>query len=133
MAACAGGAEQENIRRRFIEERYRLMPCIYAGRECRGSLYTDDGKSFAFQRGVYLRMNFSCSVASDGIQVTISKHEGSYIPWWKNLRLEIYGWTPARGLVRQDGRAAAIPMGPGPIFISFTIPDDGAGASLRVE
>ena len=106
---------------------------VYAGPDCRGSLYTDDGESFAFARGVFLRMNFSCSVTSDGLEVTISKHEGSFDPWWKELRLEIYGWRPARGVVRQDGSARSIPMELGPNSISVTVPDTGAGATLRME
>jgi len=106
---------------------------VYAGDDCRGSLYTDDGKSFAYQQGSYLRMNFACTVTSHGIDVSISKHEGTFAPWWKDLRLEIYGWNPSRGTIQQDGHTAAIPVEHGRNFIALTISDSGAGTSLHLE
>ena len=106
---------------------------VYAGEDCRGSLYTDDGKSYGYERGVVLRMSFACSVTTNGFEIAISKHEGSFIPWWKDLRLEIYGWTPSRKVVLVNGQAAAIPVESGANFVSISIPDTGAGESLRVE
>ena len=106
---------------------------IYAGDDCRGSIYTDDGESFAYERGNFLRMNFACTVTSSGIEVTVSKHEGSFVPWWTNLRFEIYGWSPSRSVVERDGRASAIPVERGTNFVAVTIPDTGAGTSLKIE
>lgn len=106
---------------------------IYTGDDCRGSLYTDDGKSFAFEHGDSLRMHFSCAVTSSGLQISISRHEGSFVPWWKDLRLEVYGWTPKRGVVEQDGHKASIALEHGQNFVSLTVPDNGAGVWLRLE
>jgi len=39
----------------------------------------------------FLRMQFSCEVSADSIKVHIGQHEGSYHPWWSELRLEVYG------------------------------------------
>jgi hypothetical protein len=33
---------------------------VYVGNQCMEELYQDDGKTYAYQRGNYLRMNFSC-------------------------------------------------------------------------
>ncbi len=106
---------------------------VYAGDDCRGTLYTDDGESFAFERGDFLRMNFTCTVTSNGIEIAISRHEGSFIPWWNSLRLEIYGWTPARGMIQQDGQNSTLPIERGKNFIAISIPDSGTGTSLKLE
>lgn len=106
---------------------------IYAGGDCRGTLYTDDGESFAYQRGVFLRMSFTCSVTAKGIQIAISKHEGSYAPWWKQLRLEVYGWTLSRGVVLEDGHRASVAIEHGSSFVAVTVPDSVAGTSFELQ
>jgi alpha-glucosidase len=106
---------------------------IYAGNECHGSLYTDDGKTFAYQRGVFLRMDFTCSVTSNRLQIQISKHEGTFVPWWKDIRLEIYGWTPTTSAVQQDGRRTPLKFEHSQNSVALTIPDTGMGTSLELE
>jgi alpha-glucosidase len=106
---------------------------VYAGDDCRGTLYTDDGKSFAFEHGDFLRMNFTCSITSNGIEIVVSKHEGSFIPWWKSLRLEIYGWTPSRGIIQQNGQGSAIPIERGKNYVAINILDTSTGTSLKLE
>jgi alpha-glucosidase len=66
---------------------------LYAGPDCRGSLYLDDGHTYAYTRGDSLRMNFTCNVTPDALTLNITE-QGSYKPWWKDIRLEIYGWQP---------------------------------------
>jgi alpha-glucosidase len=39
---------------------------VYAGDGCAGELYQDDGKTYEFQHGMYLRAKFSCQVDSEG-------------------------------------------------------------------
>jgi alpha-glucosidase len=68
---------------------------IYVGDSCSGDLYQDDGKSFAFRSGQFLRLHFTCEVRQDGsLTVHLSAREGSFAPWWKQVRLEVFGWTP---------------------------------------
>jgi alpha-glucosidase len=70
---------------------------VYPGENCHGDLYQDDGKSFAFRTGQFLRMHFTCNQSPDGsVQVVLGAAEGSYAPWWKILRVEVYGWQPVR-------------------------------------
>jgi alpha-glucosidase len=67
---------------------------VYAGDNCHGSLYQDDGKSFAFRTGQYLRMNFTCELKADGsLTIHIAAPEGNFKPWWKQIRIETLGWT----------------------------------------
>lgn len=106
---------------------------VYAGDDCRGSLYTDDGRSFAYRRGVYLRIDFTCSLTSQGITINISKHAGNYTPWWKELRIEVYGFTPARNVILLNGQKTSAPVERGENFIAVTVPDSAAGSSVVLE
>jgi len=104
---------------------------VYTGNECHGTLYTDDGKSFAYTRNDFLRMQFTCAVTSDGLRVQISPHEGSYDPWWKKVRVEVYGWTTASNTVEQDGHPTNAKIEHGANSISVTVDDNGKGTSIR--
>ena len=71
---------------------------VYAGPDCTGELYLDDGISFNFRKGAFLRRHFTCEQASDGsLTVHLSQTEGSYAPWWSEIRIEAVGWQPQQG------------------------------------
>jgi alpha-glucosidase len=66
---------------------------VYAGQNCRGDLYQDDGKTFAFRSGQFLRRQFACAVNPDGtLTINLGTREGSFAPWWKQVRIETFGW-----------------------------------------
>ena len=77
---------------------------VFPGSDCHGSIYTDDGNSFAYRRGVFSRTKMTCSSSSGKTMVNIAAAEGSYVPWWKELQVVVYGAdkNPARVLV--DGK-----------------------------
>lgn len=65
-----------------------------AGGECAGSLYLDDGHSYNFRKGESLRQSFTCSIgASSALSVDLARPEGSYAPWWKEIRVEVIGFA----------------------------------------
>jgi alpha-glucosidase len=64
---------------------------VYPGPDCRGSLYSDDGNSFAYQRGVFFREQFSCETSVSTLKVNLAKGEGTYAPWWKEIRVTAFG------------------------------------------
>ncbi len=69
---------------------------VFPAEDCHGDVYLDDGKSFDYRRGVFLRQHFTCAVNPDGsLVVTLGKVEGSYKPWWNSVRVEAVGWTGA--------------------------------------
>ncbi len=75
----------------------RIYPAIDPSTSCAGEVYADDGHSFAYRKDVFARVRFSCSLATDGsMSVTIAPQQGSFVPWWTQYRLEVYGWTPKR-------------------------------------
>jgi len=82
---------------------------VFPGDDCHGDLYQDDGKSFDYRKGAYLRLHFTCSVGADGsLSVDIPKREGSFTPWWTTFRIEAVGWTPSATQVSIDGHSAAL-------------------------
>ena len=81
---------------------------VYAGDDCRGELYTDDGHSFAYRSGEFLHMSFACTIAPDELKLEVSKHAGSYAAWWKELRVEVYGWQPTRNTAESDGHSFSV-------------------------
>lgn len=106
--------------------------------DCAGSVYLDDGVSYDFRRGEFLRMGFTCQLTAKGINVIIAPHEGSYAPWWKILSIEVYGASkPAvEATVSSPGGAEPHAITPG--FdgehhrITALLPDDGKGLVLHL-
>ncbi len=64
---------------------------VYPGPECAGSLYLDDGKTFAYQRGESLRVSYSCTPAKDALGISISARQGKFSPWWKRICITVFG------------------------------------------
>lgn len=71
----------------------RVYPPTTYGAPCGGSLYLDDGVSYDFKKGDYLRVQISCRLSTQGLIVTVAPREGSFEPWWKLLSIEVYGAT----------------------------------------
>jgi len=68
---------------------------VYPGENCHGDIYQDDGKTFTFRTGQYFRQHFTCTLNPDSsLAIHIGEPEGSFKPWWKQLRVEVHGWTP---------------------------------------
>ena len=43
---------------------------VYPGSDCHGSVYLDDGSSFNYEKGEFLRLGLSCQESADSIRVT---------------------------------------------------------------
>jgi alpha-glucosidase len=75
---------------------------VYPGENCRGSLYEDDGHTFAYQKGEILRINYSCTSSASSVTVASSVEKHAYKPWWNNTALTIYGAAATPKEVRID-------------------------------
>jgi alpha-glucosidase len=106
---------------------------IYAGNSCTGDLYLDDGKSYAFERGEFLRMHFTCKVTADGLELSIGAHQGPYPAWWKQIHAEVFGWTPRQNQALIKGNPAPIAIEKLPQGISLNVTDDGKGLELELQ
>jgi alpha-glucosidase len=105
---------------------------VYAGRDCAGRLYLDDGKTYAYQNGESLRTDFSCEVTADRLRLVLGKHQGSYAAWWHEIRVEIYGWTARSFTARLDDKIIDSGIDVSSGHLSLTIPDSGNGGLLEV-
>ena len=107
---------------------------VYPGKECKGSVYIDDGHSFAYKQGDFLRMEFTCQETQSGIAIHVGAHEGSYVPWWKDLQVEVYASpaSPVRASIN-GSREVAPSLDPQRHTITVQVPDNGKGADLRIE
>jgi alpha-glucosidase len=65
---------------------------VYPGSQCSGSVYLDDGHTFAYQSGEYLRQSFSCQSDDKGMRITFHARQGSYAPWWKFIEVVVFDW-----------------------------------------
>ncbi len=110
----------------------RVYPPAKAGGDCSGSLYLDDGVSFAFKDGNSLRLQFACNAGVDGVTVLVGAREGKFIPWWSEFAVEIYG---------APGEAKSARTAAGDVPTSYdsehhstraVVTDDGKGFELRV-
>jgi alpha-glucosidase len=106
---------------------------VYAGDECTGQVYQDDGRTFAYEKGVFLRERFACQVGRDGMQITLGPREGTYPAWWKGVRIAIYGWTPSKDEVRINGVVVHTQIERGEHRTVFTVADDGQSARIDVR
>jgi len=80
-----------------------LQLSVYPGPDCKGSLYDDDGNTFAYQRGETLRMSFTCDVSSDALKVRIGEPSGSYKPWWNRVQVQVFGIAHSPAAVTVNG------------------------------
>jgi len=72
---------------------------VYPGSNCQGSLYEDDGNTFAYKHGEFARTQFTCDESSTNIDLHISKAEGNYKGWWHSLKIKVYGMeSPPKNL-----------------------------------
>jgi alpha-glucosidase len=109
------------------------LPNTASSKDCRGTLYQDDGHTFAYQRGEFLRVNYACQVSSGAASVTSSIEKNAYQPWWKNAEVTVYGATTAPKEVRigdeiiHDWRYDSLAHA-----VTFTVPDAAKNWSVRL-
>lgn len=106
---------------------------VYAGGNCAGQLYVDDGKTYAYKTGASLRMDFRCEISADGMILRIGKHDGSYPAWWQKIRIEIVGWSPRKGKARLNNDSTGLKLDLTSTGVALSISDEGRGEVLEIE
>jgi alpha-glucosidase len=106
---------------------------VYPGDDCQGSLYLDDGISFAYKNGDYLRINFTCEQTPGSVKVKIRPAEGRFAPWWTQVELQVYGISASPAQVLAGNSAVAgWKFDPATHSLSATIPNPAAGAEIAI-
>ena len=105
---------------------------VYPGPNCSGDLYQDDGTSFAYRSGVYLRIHMTCQTAPDGsLGIHINAPQGSFHPWWKQLRIEAIGWNTAAATVTTP--SGQLPIERSGKALVFTVPFTSAASDFTLK
>src|SRR6185312_4029296 len=78
---------------------------VYPDRTCQGSLYLDDGLSFDYTKGKYLRVDYSCEGYEDALRLTISPQKGTFAPWFNQIHMIVYGVKQQPASVSLNGKA----------------------------
>src|SRR6266567_7531373 len=107
---------------------------VYPGPQCSGSLYLDDGHTFQYQKGDYLRQTFSCEADGKSVRVNFGARQGSYAPWWKMLEIVIYDWPSehASAKLSTSGSPLKTSYDRGKRALHVTIPDVSGEAELSI-
>jgi alpha-glucosidase len=76
---------------------------VYPGSDCKGTVYLDDGHTFAYQHGQFLRQDFTCDADAKSVRLHFHQRQGSYTPWWKFVDVVVYDWPSARAEAKVSG------------------------------
>lgn len=106
---------------------------VFPGPNCAGHLYQDDGTTFAYQRGHFLRMSFTCEVSPNREHLTIhiGKHIGLYPAWWHQIAVQVNGLSNKPASITIDGHPATFTTTDHSITI--TMPDQGNGIDIALS
>jgi hypothetical protein len=80
-------------------------------------------------------MDFSCQVVSTGVTLHLGEHQGTLHPWWKRIRVELYGWGSGAAVVKWNREV----NGPVASFdatrhtLTLEINDDSQGSDLEIS
>ena len=107
---------------------------VYPGKDCHGSVYLDDGKTLAYTRGEFLRIEFSCAVTASGVELRVGERKGNYLPWWKTLHLEVYDWQSPAAHVTLKHKPDELQdsVDPARHVLSLELGDDPRGSDLEI-
>jgi alpha-glucosidase len=78
-------------------------------------------------------MDFTCALDNGTLQINISKHQGTFVPWWKEFRIEVYGWKPVQNKVVEDGNRTNLVLHRQENHFELTLPDSGNGTVLNLR
>ncbi len=101
---------------------------VYPGEDCKGSIYLDDGSSFAYRQGAYLRQAVTC----DEAKVAFSAREGGFKPWWTGINVVIHGWSGIAPKVMLDGKAVLVTVDTKAQTVTITLPDMAKAAEVKI-
>lgn len=111
-----------------------LMLRVYPGSDCRGSLYLDDGISFDFRKGEFLRMSFTCEVSNGQLTIKVSSHNGSFPAWWKAIELDVYGVDgPPTAFLQAGIKTLPVSFDDEKHMARVEIEDEGKGSEVHLQ
>ena len=107
---------------------------VYPGEDCHGSLYLDDGHTFAYQRGEFLRVSYSCQVSAGSVSVSSRTEKAAFQPWWNAAEVVIFGAATEPKQVRVGNQPVqGARFNAATHSVTLTVPDATKDWSIRVD
>jgi alpha-glucosidase len=108
---------------------------VYPGSDCSGSLYLDDGHTFRYLQGEFLRQELTCKSDGKSVSVNFGARQGSFAPWWKMIEVVIYDWPSAHAEAKVSGSTYPLKTSydPKQKALHVTMSDVAASAELSVR
>ena len=106
---------------------------VYPGPDGAGCVYGDDGVSFAYRRGGFLRQRFACTATAGETRLRLMPREGDWQPWWREVEVLLHGASGTPRSVEVDGHAlgdASFDRERG--AVRFRVPATPAGCEVSV-
>ena len=105
---------------------------VYPGADCHGDIYFDDGVSYGYQRGDYLRQAVHCSSDGKGLAISFDMRQGTYKPWWTGYSVIIHGATADRA-AKLDRKTVKGRYDATAHTLTFDLPDLSRAAVLTLN
>lgn len=107
---------------------------LYPGPNCAGSLYVDDGHTFRYRNGEFLRQSFTCNADANSVSLNFGTRQGTYSPWWRSIEVVIYGWPSVQAEARLSSTATPLKTtyDAATHALHVVVPDAQANLELRV-
>jgi alpha-glucosidase len=107
---------------------------VYPGSQCNDSLYLDDGHTFRYQHGEYLRQAFTCQSSAGAVSIQFEARQGTFAPWWKTIEVVLYGWPSAHAEAKLTDSPSPLKttFDPSTHALHIVIPDIAGKAELRI-
>ncbi|HKR84163.1 MAG TPA: DUF5110 domain-containing protein, partial [Terriglobales bacterium] len=106
---------------------------VYPDRTCQGSLYMDDGLTFDYTKGKYLRVNYSCEGYEDAMRIKISPQKGTFVPWFTQIQTVIYGVKQQPKTISLNGKSISqATFDASAQTLTLQFPNASQGAELRL-
>jgi alpha-glucosidase len=120
---------------------------IYPDGNSARDYYEDDGESFDYQRGVYLREQISASQAASEVTIRVSARQGSYTPSPRSLVFKVHAEHQPPREVELDGQELERRSTAGALqrmaygwyydsdaqLVWIRLPDRGSAVTARIE
>lgn len=110
-----------------------LQLSVYPGPPGGVDLYLDDGVSFAYRSGRYLRQYVACQTNPREITIDFAPRQGHFAPWWHTIDLDVHGIATRPARVMLGRSAVATEYDAAGQTLRLKLPDIVTGARLSIE
>ncbi len=76
---------------------------VYPGSDCSGTLYQDDGHTYAYEKGEVLRVKYSCAASAGALTISAKVEKSGYKPLWNSTEVKAFGVSGLPKMVKVGG------------------------------